>query len=471
MEVKTFCYFVEPASYTKDLINHVYKGKFDYAFINSRSYSGEGNNTSVFLDNLNFLQKVVFINNVIKKYDLIIINGYNNLPFILSFILIWFREIDILNFRDYSNKKFLAIDSDTQYRNISNPILRFIKYVYLFFIFSKEYVLGLAGGNNFHKELFRKYGMDEERIFLLPMMVNNSKFNIQKQFPDIFTFLYVGRIVPHKNIEQIINEFNAKFSNLPCFLKIVGSGGFHERYLRKKYSDDNIIFEGKLFGDDLINTYNSSSCLLIASQFEPWGLVVNESLSSGLPVISLETVGSSYDLIYKKDTGFVSKDMNEFGKNMLKIYNDKNLLMNFSENAINLMKNYWNYSLYEKSIKKVVFYVENNKIIHRLNSNKETITSKNIFRVKLIKNFIIKCFSLLCYENKSKVIFYHDIHNSNIYTHMSTSICLFKEHIDVIRENGFTIVNKITNKRNQIRITFDDGWRGIYENIDLLEEL
>ena len=56
MEVKTFCYFVEPASYTKDLINHVYKGKFDYAFINSRSYSGEGNNTSVFLDNLNFLK-------------------------------------------------------------------------------------------------------------------------------------------------------------------------------------------------------------------------------------------------------------------------------------------------------------------------------------------------------------------------------------------------------------------------------
>ena len=54
---------------------------------------------------------------------------------------------------------------------------------------------------------------------------------------------------------------------------------------------------------------------------------------------------------------------------------------------------------------------------------------------------------------------------------MSTSIGLFKRHIDIIRENQFEIVPEITKREGQIEICFDDGFQGIYENINIINDL
>ena len=54
---------------------------------------------------------------------------------------------------------------------------------------------------------------------------------------------------------------------------------------------------------------------------------------------------------------------------------------------------------------------------------------------------------------------------------MSNSVELFKNHVQTIRNNGFEIVDVITKKYNQISISFDDGWRGVYENIELINRL
>lgn len=86
---------------------------------------------------------------------------------------------------------------------------------------------------------------------------------------------------------------------------------------------------------------------------------------------------------------------------------------------------------------------------------------------KKIKSLILYCSHLYYKNRQSKIIFYHDVHlNGNKYTDMSTSITVFKSHIDEIRKNGFKIVNKIENNENQIQICFDDGFKGIYDNKD-----
>ena len=69
-------------------------------------------------------------------------------------------------------------------------------------------------------------------------------------------------------------------------------------------------------------------------------------------------------------------------------------------------------------------------------------------------------------SNKSKAIFYHDVHKKNKYTNMSTSINLFLKHIDIIVNNNFKVVSNINNETNQIEISFDDGFQGIYDNIE-----
>ena len=88
-----------------------------------------------------------------------------------------------------------------------------------------------------------------------------------------------------------------------------------------------------------------------------------------------------------------------------------------------------------------------------------------------IRIAIIRSACLLSTSKKSKVIFYHDIHSEKQYTDMSTNVQLFIKHIQIIRENGYEIVNEITKPIGQIEICFDDGFSGIYDNIELIKRL
>ena len=88
----------------------------------------------------------------------------------------------------------------------------------------------------------------------------------------------------------------------------------------------------------------------------------------------------------------------------------------------------------------------------------------------LIRIFLIRICSFFCFSNRSKVIFYHDIDSSNKYTGMSTPLNLFKQHINIIQINGYDIVSEITKKYGQIEICFDDGFLGLYDNIEFIKE-
>ena len=348
--MKVFCYFVEPALYTLDLAKNIYvKNNIDYGFINSNTLvKSEEKTAKIFLDNLTFFSKLKFLITTYKNNDFIIVNGYNNYPFIVTFIL------NLFSF----NRKYIATESDTQFSIPKSPLKRFVKWIYLSIIFRNKFILGFAGGSFSHKDLFIHYGMKENRIFLMPMMVGNSKFyQEEKLFPEIFTFLYVGRLVKHKNAENLIQQFNQNFSDKSAVLKIIGCGE-QENYLKNKYSSQKVIFLGKLFNDDLIAEFKNASCFVCPSEFEPWGLVVNEALSSALPVITTKEVGAGFDLIVSKETGLVANNMDEFGECMLELYNDADLLMRFSKNASDLMRNHWNYGLYDKCLQDAIKKVE-----------------------------------------------------------------------------------------------------------------
>ena len=88
-----------------------------------------------------------------------------------------------------------------------------------------------------------------------------------------------------------------------------------------------------------------------------------------------------------------------------------------------------------------------------------------------IKSIFIRLAAIFYVSNRSKVIFYHDIHSKRKYTDMSTPIELFEKHIRIIKESGYEIVSKIDKPIGQIEISFDDGFLGIYKNINIIKEL
>lgn len=346
-----FCYFVEPSSYTIDLAEHVYlKHKIPFAFIKSSSIARSTKDIKrhTFLQNLYLYRKLRFIFNICRHYDLIIINGYNHYVFFLTFFY------NIIFYK----KKYIAIESDTPLHIPSNLFKRFIKSVYLNFIFKKPYVLGFAGGTRTHKDLFRYYGMNEDRIFLMPMVVDNKRFFGEYNNKIPITFLYVGRIIKKKNVEVLVKSFLSRFSHEEAELHIVGDGDQLEK-IKSKYMHAKIKYKGELFGKDLIQAFHEASIFILPSLIEPWGLVINEALSAGLPVISRKEVGANFDLLYNKDTGYIVENDKQMLASMLSLYQDSELRVRFSNNAIQLMKNYWNYDLYISCLNIVIQDIRN----------------------------------------------------------------------------------------------------------------
>jgi len=88
----------------------------------------------------------------------------------------------------------------------------------------------------------------------------------------------------------------------------------------------------------------------------------------------------------------------------------------------------------------------------------------------VVKRGFLNMGALLYKNHDSKVIYYHDVHSRTAYTSMSTPINLFQQHMDIIEKEGYRVVKEIGQHEKEIEITFDDGFRGLYENFSWFVE-
>lgn len=93
----------------------------------------------------------------------------------------------------------------------------------------------------------------------------------------------------------------------------------------------------------------------------------------------------------------------------------------------------------------------------------------------MIKGFIKKTLmilsSLLNNNNDTLIIFYHDIHLKKVYCkESSTPLELFTNHIRFIKNSNYSLVSEITNSKNQLKIQFDDGFKGIFDCLPFIIE-
>lgn len=340
---RVFAILQEPASYTVDRNRSVYdKLGIGYCYITGNSEAKSDQVQTDCLSDLNDKDLRARLKDILSNYDVVIINGYVGKVF---------RYLYILNKR---YKKIIGIDSDTQLRIPKNPIKRIAKDIYLRHIFKNKLFYGLAGGTGTHKELFRHYGMPEDHIVLMPMMINNELFyNVEKKGSSKFTFIYVGRIIGLKNLPTMLESFIHAFGERKDVeLRLIGQGD-QLNYLRSKYSTyKNIVFVGAKFGKDLATEYQNSSAFILPSSSEQWGLVVNEAMAAGLPVIVSDQVGAAHDLVEGRDTGFIFpyQDVDKLSECMRNLVDDRAVYEKYSANAASFMKNYWNYDLYTKCL-------------------------------------------------------------------------------------------------------------------------
>jgi 1,2-diacylglycerol 3-alpha-glucosyltransferase len=123
-------------------------------------------------------------------------------------------------------------------------------------------------------------------------------------------FLYVGRLAAEKNVQSILRAYAAyrrETSSAPWSLVIVGSGP-EEAALRRMVDAerlDGVHWAGFRQIEELPVFYALAGALVLASISEPWGLVVNEAMASGLPLIVSSRVGAVGDLVFPGINGYV----------------------------------------------------------------------------------------------------------------------------------------------------------------------
>lgn len=119
--------------------------------------------------------------------------------------------------------------------------------------------------------------------------------------------LYVGRLEEYKGIKLLLSAFQrlaGEEGNLR--LAIAGSGTLrtHVEAIAAD-ADCRVTYLGRLSGDDVLRAYLAADFLVLPSLFEPWGLVVNEAMACGLPVIVSDRVGCADDLVRPGETGLM----------------------------------------------------------------------------------------------------------------------------------------------------------------------
>lgn len=112
-------------------------------------------------------------------------------------------------------------------------------------------------------------------------------------------YIYVGRLISVKNLEFLIDVFNT--INKP--LTIVGTGVLESAL--KQRANSNIKFTGFVPNNEVSELYKANDFFILPSVSEPWGLVVEEAVYFGLPVLASDAVGCQEEMVLKPKTGIV----------------------------------------------------------------------------------------------------------------------------------------------------------------------
>lgn len=148
--------------------------------------------------------------------------------------------------------------------------------------------------------------------------------------------LFVGRFEEQKNIGELISIWQHIHPKFPDWkLDLYGDGALWEKY--KQESDAlNINIELHKPTAQIMDVYRSSSVFVMTSLYEPFGLVIPEAMSCGLPVVSYDSPYGPASIISDGKDGYVipMHDIQAFANRLCQLMGDEELRKEMGKRAI-----------------------------------------------------------------------------------------------------------------------------------------
>lgn len=232
----------------------------------------------------------------------------------------------------------------------------------------------IAGGTSAQNYL--KYlGFKAEDINLYYDVVDNDYFektankiredelHYRKKFalPDNY-ILASSRFIVRKNIDMLIVAFRDLINNehySKYTLVIIGDGE-ERRNLESIIASNNLIGKVLMPGfkqyHELPVYYAFADLFIHISRQEQWGLVVNEAMASGLPVIVSQECGCAIDLVHNYENGFIvsALDKTAIERALKIILQNEETRRIYGQNSSKKLRSSWSLEQYANSVTELV---------------------------------------------------------------------------------------------------------------------
>lgn len=171
-----------------------------------------------------------------------------------------------------------------------------------------------------NRDAYLHYGADERKLHFAPYSVDVHRFaeptvrdaprklELRQQLGipgDAVVILYVGKLTARKHPERLLDA--AEWTgDCQGHVMMVGSGPLDAPLKAEaaKRGLANITWLGFVNQSQLPSTYAAADIFVMPADREPWGLVLNEAMASGLAPIVSRDVGAAMDLIDHGRNGF-----------------------------------------------------------------------------------------------------------------------------------------------------------------------
>jgi glycosyltransferase involved in cell wall biosynthesis len=244
------------------------------------------------------------------RFDACLVNGWYLKSYVQAIRACWSLGVPVL------------VRGDSRLRRAGPAVKSIVKFLpYRWFLRRIDAHLYVGAANRAYLE---HYGVPSGRLFFAPHFVDNDRFAAGADaarasgrvaamrrewdaWADATVFLFVGKLLAHKRPDDVLQAMARLIERgVNARGVIVGSGPLERELVESARGRKlPVHFTGFQNQQALPAFYAAADCLVVPSQAETWGLVVNEALATGTPAIVSDEVGCAPDLVDPGETGFV----------------------------------------------------------------------------------------------------------------------------------------------------------------------
>jgi len=201
----------------------------------------------------------------------------------------------------------------------------------------------------FVKRTFLEKCIPENKILHIPYGVDLSNFRQIPKNDNVFRIIFVGSLSIRKGVYHLLKaykELNLKNSEL----LLVGPIWDEIKPILKKF-DGFYKAIGPVPQKELYKYYSNSSVFVLPSIEDGFGMVINQAMSCGLPVILTENTGG-YDIVRDGVDGFIIpiRDVEKLKEKILYLYENPEICQKMGQNAKERVKSGFSWEDYGKKI-------------------------------------------------------------------------------------------------------------------------